>query len=119
MNNLIKYLFTVDKIERTKAEIIGWWELRRFVYNLVVLVCGIISMQLLSLLVELEPGEDLIEPLAMIAFAFLCNVCYTFGWFTEIFIDKSKTYGPSMFRFGLIFTVVCVFIPPLFNLFPL
>jgi len=68
-------------------------------------------------LVELKPGEDLIEPLAIIAFVLLSNICYTFGWLTEIFIGKSKSYGPSMFRFGLIFTVICIFIPPFFNLF--
>jgi|TARA_B110000902_G_scaffold117179_1_gene137449 hypothetical protein len=61
--------------------------------------------------VNLGPGEDLQEPLAIIGFAFLCNLGYTLGWITEIFMDKSRRYGPKMFKIGLYFTLFFVFLP--------
>ena len=61
--------------------------------------------------VELEPGEDLQEPFALFVFAFLCNLGYTLGWLTEIFKNKTMTYGPKMFKIGLYFTLFWVFLP--------
>ena len=67
-------------------------------------------------LVDLEPGEDLQEPLLVLSFAFLCNVGYTLGWLTEIFKTKSKTYGPKMFKVGLYFTLFWVFLPAVLHI---
>ena len=36
---------------------------------------------------ELNPGEDAVEPLALLAAPVLANVAYTLGWFTEIIVD--------------------------------
>jgi len=65
----------------------------------------------MSALVNLELGEDLQEPLAIIGFAILCNLGYSLGWLTEIFKEKTKTYGPKMFKIGLYFTLFWVFLP--------
>ena len=91
--------------------IIFWWELRRILYNAIVLICGITSYTLMDLLVDIPPGQDLQEPIAIIGFALLCNVFYTLGWLTEICIKRNITYGPKMFKKGLYFTLFFIFLP--------
>ena len=109
-------LLKVDSEDRDNFQIIGWWELRRFLYNLIVLICGLISLSIMSALINLKSGEDLVEPISIIGFAFLCNIGYTLGWITELYSEKSKTYGPKLFKFGMYFTIICVFIPAIFQL---
>ena len=96
-------------------EIIIWWELRRILYNIIVLITGILSIIILekaaSGRVHLALGEDLFEPILIPIFAFLCNVCYTIGWLIEIFIRPSSTFGPKMFKVGVYFTLFIVFLP--------
>ena len=113
---ILNPLLTVDKEDRNVFQIIGWWEIRRILYNLIVLVCGLISMSIMSALINLEPGEDLQEPLVIIGFAILCNLGYTSGWLTEIFNKKTKTYGPKMFKVGLFFTLFWVFLPAVLHI---
>jgi hypothetical protein len=111
---LIKYLDALLKVKnpnRGILQIIGWWEVRRILYNLIVLACGIISISIMSLLIKLNPGEDLEEPIVIIAFALFCNISYTLGWITEIFIKRSQVYGAKMFKLGLFSTIVLVFLP--------
>ena len=110
----MKYLDKLLEIyyeDRSVFQIIFWWELRRILYNLIVLACGIFSLSIISLLVNLKSGEDLEEPIGILIFGILCNLGYTLGWITEIFREKSNTYGPKMFKFGLFFTLFFVFLP--------
>ena len=65
----------------------------------------------MDLIVNVPAGEDLVEPLGILAFAFLCNIGYTLGWLTEVSIKKSNTYGPKMFKVGLLVTLFLVFLP--------
>ena len=101
--------------DRSIIQIILWWELRRILYNIIVLICGIssflITMAAASGRVELEPGEDFYEPIMISIFAILCNLGYTLGWLTEIFIKRSLTYGSKMFKIGLFFTLFWIFLP--------
>ena len=113
---ILNTLLSVDKADRSAIQIIGWWEIRRIIYNLIVLICGLISMSIMSALVNLKPGEDLQEPLAIIAFGILCNLCYSLGWLTELFNKKNKTYGPKMFKRGLYFTLFWVFLPAVLHI---
>lgn len=57
--------------------------------------------------VQLEAGEDLYEPIMIPIFAVLCNIGYTMGWITELFVKPTITYGPQMFKIGLYFTSLC------------
>ena len=104
-------LLDVESKDRTMFQIILWWEFRRILYNVIVLVSGILSMSIMLIIVDVKPGEDLQEPLAIIGFGILCNLGYTFGWLTEIARKKTKTYGPLMFKIGLCFTLFFVFAP--------
>ena len=104
-------LLEVDSEDRSTFQILFWWELRRILYNIVVLAFGIMSLVIISAIVNVQPGEDLIEPFAIIGFGILCNLCYSLGWLTEIFRKKDKKYGPKMFKVGLYFTLFFVFLP--------
>ena len=108
---ILNPLLSIQNEQRNVFQIIGWWELRRILYNIIVLACGLISMSIMSSLVTLQPGEDLQEPIAIMGFAILCNLGYSLGWLTEIFKKKSATYGPKMFKMGLYFTLFFVFLP--------
>ncbi len=113
---ILNPLLSIQNEKRNIFQIIGWWELRRILYNFIILVCGLISMIIMSSLINLKPGEDLQEPIAIIAFAFLCNLGYSLGWITEIFKKKSTTYGPKMFKIGLYFTLFFVFLPAVLHI---
>ena len=112
---LLNPLLKVKTEDRNVFQIIIWWELRRILYNIIVLICGILSLLIMmtaaSGRVELEPGEDFYEPIMIPIFAVLCNFGYTLGWLTEIFMKRSLTYGTRMFKVGLYFTLFWVFLP--------
>ncbi|MCX2745311.1 hypothetical protein OO013_15645 [Mangrovivirga sp. M17] len=114
--NILDTFLQVREKDRSIIQIIGWWEVRRILYNLIVLVCGVISLLIMSVLTDLDAGEELQEPLAIISFAILCNLGYSLGWLTEIFMKRTKTYGPRMFKAGLYFTLFWVFIPAIMHI---
>jgi uncharacterized membrane protein YhdT len=115
MKYLDKWL-EVDSENRNTFQILLWWEIRRILYNIIVLVFGIISLAIISAIVNVQPGEDLIEPFAVFGFAISCNLGYSLGWLTEIFRKKDKKYGPRMFKLGLYFTLFFVFLPLLIHI---
>ena len=110
-------LLEVYYVDRNTFQIILWWELRRFLYNFIVLFFGIVSLTIISALVNVPLGEDLVEPFAIIGFGFLCNLGYTLGWLTEIFREKNNNYAPKMFKIGLCITLFFVVLPLLIHLF--
>lgn len=112
---ILNRFLTVDAENRNFFQIIFWWEIRRILYNLIVLFFGFLSLGIISALVSLQPGEDLVEPIAVLLFAVLCNIGYTLGWFTELFVKRSTTYGPKMFKIGLIFTLFVVMLPAMIH----
>ena len=67
-----------------------------------------------------NPGEDVIEPMAMFAgaavFGVAANLCYTLGWITELLWsrgDTSRTEAirPKVFRAGVIFSAGLTLLP--------
>ena len=108
-------LLQVKTEDRNLFQVIVWWDLRRILYNIIVLIAGILSLIIMitaaSGRVHLEPGEDFFEPIVIPIFAVLCNMGYTLGWLTEVFIKRSATYGPKMFKRGLYFTLFWIFLP--------
>jgi hypothetical protein len=109
-------LLRVNDAERDTIQVIGWWELRRVLYNGILLLAGCISLTIMQLLVTVEPGEDLVEPFTVIGFAFLCNVGYTFGWISELTVKSDKQYGPKLFKSGLGFSLCLVALPALIHI---
>jgi len=107
---ILDSLLRIQNSSRSKIQIILWWELRRILYNFIVLLIGLISIGILSLFVNHKPGADIIDPLLVLFFAFLCNIAYTFGWIIELFLPNSQNYGPKVFKNGLYFTFIIIVI---------
>lgn len=99
----------------TRGEVIRWWELRRLVYNAVLLVIGagaVVGYEwLMTKMIPL--GEDAIEPMGLVVivvvYGIMANLCYTLGWIVEMRSRKTdpaaaRQRGQWMFRAGLLFS---------------
>ena len=115
-----KWLFSGPQEPRRWWEVILWWEIRRIPYNLILGVVGLVSLLLFFLFVhlagELYPGEDVIEPIALLLAPILVNIAYTAGWIAELFLrvvwrETSSTIAPILFKLGLSFSLLCAVSP--------
>lgn len=99
-----------------KREIRRWWEERRLIYNLILLVIGITTWVLVLFVGSLAvmPGEDFEEPIMMIIgppiYAILANICYTMGPLIDV---TFRNDGPRvwLFKAGLIFSMALTAAP--------
>jgi hypothetical protein len=99
-----------------------WWEIRRIPYNLLLLLLGGFTGIVIQLVGThfAEPGEDIVEPLAMlfgaIAFGVFANIFYTFGWTTELLwcwgdTRRTEMTRPKVFRVGMIVSSIITVLP--------
>jgi hypothetical protein len=106
----------------TRGEVVRWWELRRLVYNAVLLVIGVGTIAgyewLMTKMIPL--GEDAIEPMGLVVgavvYGIMANLCYTLGWMVELRSRKTdpmaaRRRGQWMFRAGLLFSCVLTSLP--------
>src|SRR4051812_8706087 len=98
--------------------VIAWWELRRLSYNLFVAAVGIPSLIVFFLAIsaahELQPGDDAVEPMALLAAPILANIAYTAGWVVEcalLWRRSAQPRGPRLMRFGLLFSLLVMLLP--------
>jgi len=105
-----EWLFTNPQEPRSLWRVIGWWELRRIPFNVIVLVygalCFVIFLWAITTSGHLQPGEDAVEPLALLAAPFGINILYTFGWLVEVparhlVPGLSSSFGPMLLKLGL------------------
>jgi hypothetical protein len=118
-----RWFVTVPEGPRTTWNVILWWELRRIPYNIVVGALGVISLATFFFFISnadaLAPGEDAVEPIALLAAPFLVNIAYTAGWVVEL-VYRSSTgrkdtrIGPNLFLAGTGFSILVVFFPSAF-----
>jgi len=117
------WLFNVSDTQRSAFDVVLWWELRRIPYNLIIGSVGFISLIIFFLSIistgVLGPGEDAVEPLAIIFAPIAINIFYCAGWVVENilrFIWPSRQYwfGPFLFKLGLGFSLFCVTFPAVF-----
>jgi len=103
-------MFDAPEAGRPLWKIILWWELRRIPFNLIVGVYGIICLAIFFWAIltsdHLQPGEDAVEPLALMAAPFVINMLYTLGWLVEVPArivkpDLSPRLGPILLMAGL------------------
>ena len=106
----------------TDWQVIRWWELRRLLYNAILLVIGIAAISGMEFLMDkvIPSGEDAVEPMALFLgvalYGFTANVCYTLGWIVELWGKKTspasaRLRGQWMFRVGLLFSCVLTSLP--------
>ena len=112
-------IVTVPEGERTAWRIIGWWELRRILYNAILLITGVIET-VLFFVVANDPIRFLPPPffalMGFMLYVGAANFCYTFGWVFELFLNKLlhiKTNGFAKYSFiiGCIFAVFVNILP--------
>jgi hypothetical protein len=100
-------------------EVIAWWELRRVPYNVIIGAASAISLPLFFLFItwsgELKPGEDAVEPMALMVAPLAINFCYTAGWICELMLLLIRRHtprvGPALFVVGTVFSLAVVFLP--------
>jgi hypothetical protein len=92
----------------TVGRVILWWELRRILFNAILLVIGLAAViGGLSLIDLAYPDRDVGSPiLGIILFGFVANLCYTLGWIVEIKGRQTdpasaRSRGTRMFRWGM------------------
>ena len=116
-------MFSVPPEPRSLLGVIGWWELRRVPYNVIVGSVGLCSLVLFFLFITqsgvLQPGEDAEEPMAIILAPFLINICYTGGWIVEIvsrFVlrERVERLGPLLLKLGLCLSLVVALLPSVY-----
>ena len=105
---------------------IAWWEARRIPYNLLVGATGLVSSAMClitGILCEHFLGEPFGIPdppifafLAVAAYGFMANVCYTGGWVAELLVQKiwpgkGNDFGRITFFLGLGFSILLTLLP--------
>jgi hypothetical protein len=114
------WFFSKPSEPLTPYSIILWWEKRRIPYNLIVGAIGIISLilfyEFIDLAHELKPGEDAVEPIAILFAPIFVNICYTAGWIVEILLNNirhtgSAPIGPLLMKLGVGFSIVVALLP--------
>jgi hypothetical protein len=116
-------LFSAPQEPRSILGVIGWWELRRIPYNIIVGSVGLCSLLLFFFFIThsavLQPGEDAVEPLAIIFAPLVINIFYTAGWLVEVFSrlifrERIARLGPLLLKFGLAFSLLVALFPALY-----
>ena len=103
--------------------VILWWELRRIPYNILVglygVFCLIVFLWAITTSGYLKPGEDAVEPMALLAAPFGVNICYTLGWLVEVpartlVPSLSPRFGPLLMRMGIELSVLLISVPAVY-----
>src|SRR5262245_36249315 len=91
---------------------IRWWELRRIIFNMVLLVVGSASLWLFYLAAPCMVMDMISLPAigGIILYGVAANLCYTLGWLTEWAWSQGDTSltrnaRPRLFKLGLVFSV--------------
>ena len=118
------WLFHQSRTSPGFIQIVGWWELRRIFFNLIVGCTGIASLIICALcdflyikFFRTDFMQSWDSPLiSILLYGIVANICYTSGWFSEIlarYIWKSKAdhFGEFCFTFGLIISLVLTLLP--------
>jgi hypothetical protein len=106
----------------TTSQVIRWWELRRLLYNAVLLAVGVAAIAGIEWLMGrvMPLGEDAIEPMALVlgvvVYGIMANLCYTLGWVIELRRRSTdpvaaRQRGQWMFRAGTLFSCLLTSLP--------
>ena len=108
---------------------LGWWEKRRWLYNLGVLPFGMLGLLLLALVLGMmDANSSAVDyeeyefvPFLWVMFSALAaNVLYCLGWFAEIsvgrlFVALRPLLSPVLWMMGLAFSALLCFLPATFE----
>jgi hypothetical protein len=119
-------LFTREKPAASAKEVVGWWEARRPIYNLLVGAAGIFSCMVVAIDVFASrylhygstslPDPPFFVFLGIFFYGLAANLCYTGGWMAELLVRKispaqSDQLAILSFKYGLVFSVLLSLLP--------
>ena len=105
-----KRFFSVQKKDRSKMQIISWWELRRIPFNIILFIALILLLKLLNISImsiEMGSGEYFIL-LMSLSLIMIFNIVYTCAWILELIKSPSQTYAPKVLKFGIASSLLCL-----------
>jgi len=116
MAALTSVLFPEPSLRRSPGAVIGWWERRRPLFNLVVGATGLVTLSVIGVA---SGGGIFTQPglwLGVTAYGVAANLCYSFGAPLELCLERwlgRETYGvgPALFRYGLVYSVGLTLFP--------
>lgn len=96
---------------RTVLSVIGWWEARRLIFNMIV---GFVGLVTLEQMIGFAPRSSLYQ--AAFVYGIMANACYTLGWLAELVArflwkDKAEHFGGILLSLGLLFSVALTIAP--------
>lgn len=116
MAALSSVLFPEPTLRRSPGAVIGWWERRRPIFNVVVGATGLVTLSVIALgagtALFTQPGLWL----GVTAYGVAANLCYSLGAPLELLLERwlgRETYGlgPALFRYGLVYSVGLTLFP--------
>lgn len=102
---------------RSPFAIVGWWEARRPLYNLLLGGVGLTTLGSVALACAVDPRLPIrVRAADMLAYGVLANVCYCLGpavelWVRRILRADHPVVGPVLFRYGLLFAIGLTLMP--------
>lgn len=123
MIRLLEGFFDPPELPVAPSEAVLWWENRRIPFNIFIggygACCLGIFLVSISTSGHLQPGQDAVEPLGLMAAPFAVNILYTLGWLVEapfrVFSPNSRAWlGPVLLKLGLAFGAFLISLPAAF-----
>jgi hypothetical protein len=114
MMALTRFFFRAPWSAPSTGEIVRWWESRRPLYNLAVLVAGVASVFVVEAF--LGEGSGKIPWGGILVYGFLANLLYTLGPIADTIVMRTwgrdySEVGPTLFRYGFVFAVGLTLLP--------
>jgi hypothetical protein len=120
MSHFVAWFFATRPPQTSLWRVVLWWEVRRLPFNLIVglygLVCLVAFFWAITTSGHLQAGEDVLEPLALLAAPIAVNLFYTLGWLVEVpsrlvVSDLAPRFGPLLLKLGLGLGVFLITLP--------
>ena len=104
---LIERATSIPDEPRGALSIIAWWESRRFLFNLLVGLCGLPT---LAIVFFTGLASVSLCIYGTIEYGLLANLCYTAGWICELIArhwwkERARHLGPILFSLGFSFSI--------------
>ena len=121
-----RWLFSPPPKPASSKDAIVWWERRRLPYNVLVGATVVVCFPIYCISIVstgiLELGDDVIEPIALMAAPFavvLINICYTAGWLVDaplrFFVPSlSSRFTLWLFILGIAFSIFVISLPAVY-----